>query len=392
MRIGIDATCCSNRRGFGRFARELLGAVAGLDTGDDFVLLADQQTAQQESFPPAWSVAVAQTSEAASIAASASGRRSIADMSAMRRLTANQQLDVVFFPAVYSYFPVAGDVPCVVTFHDVIAETLPHLVFDNFRSRLFWTLKSLLAVSRSSMVVTVSQASKIGLKREFGLLEDRVRVICEGPSPAFCKRHVTQGQRRERLNEIGLQSDERFALYVGGISPHKNLQTLIEAVAVLVKEDSYPNFRLVLVGDYLGDVFRTCHLDLVALARRLGVEDRIIFAGYVPDDRLVALYNLADVFVFPSYLEGFGLPAVEAMACGTPVMVSNRGSLPEVIADAGLLVDPHDPRAMASCLSHVLSDQNLRADLADRSLQRSKAHTWTRAAQQLMDILHEYKP
>ena len=179
MRVGIDVTCWCNQRGFGRFTRELVTALVSLPFGSEYVLFADQQTAEVTDFPKSCRLVIANTSAAAAVAASADGRRSIRDVLAMRRMVQNEQLDLMFFPAVYSYFPIARGVPCVVTFHDIIAETLPKLVFRSWRSRLFWELKCRLAARRADLVVTVSLASKKGLMHHFVLSEDRVAVIGE---------------------------------------------------------------------------------------------------------------------------------------------------------------------------------------------------------------------
>ena len=389
MHIGIDGTCWSNRRGFGRFTRELLRAVAALDTGDEYVIFADRQTADSAAFPAGWRVVIGETTVAATTAAAADGRRSIRDVWTMRRVVALEPLDVMFFPAVYSYFPIGGRTPCLVTFHDVIAETLGHLVFHTRRSRWFWQLKSWLAVRRADCVLTVSQASKQGLIERFGLTDDRVRVVSEAPSDVFTPADRDSDEHRAALGRCGLEADERFLLYVGGISPHKNLSTLIEAFAKLVSDSDLGKLRLVLVGDYAGDVFRTCHQQLVDRARALGADDRVHFAGYVADDDLVHLYSAATAFVFPSYLEGFGLPAAEAMACGAPVVASDRGSLPEVLDGPGELFDPHDADALLACLRRVVGDVAVQDELRRRSLARAQHLSWERAARQLVDVLRE---
>jgi len=387
MRIGIDASCWSNRRGFGRFTRELLTAIAGLNTGDEFVLFADRQTANDASFPEGWRVVTAQTSVAPTQAAASDGRRSIADMWRMRRAVHSTPVDALFFPAVYSYFPVGGRTACLVTFHDVIAETLPHLIFDTRRSRFFWNLKSRLAVRRADLIVTVSQASKQGLTDHFGLADERVGVITEGASDEFLPVAANDADHVRVLDEFGLSASNRFFLYVGGISPHKNLDTLIDAFARFASDPRFADVALVLVGDYSGDVFRTCHQSLVDRAVAAGVNDRVRFVGYVGDGRLRHLYAASVAFVFPSYLEGFGLPAVEAMQCGAAMIASNRGSLPEVVGDAGLLFDPHDAGELAERMTRVVADFALRETLQRKGLERVGAFTWRRAAEQTMELI-----
>lgn len=389
MRIGIDASCWSNRRGFGRFTRELLTAIAALDTGDEFVLFVDRQTADRARLPDGWRVVTADTSAAPTQAAAADGRRSVGDLWRMRRIAAATPVDVIFFPAVYSYFPVGGDTPCVVTLHDVIAETLPHLVFQTRRSRLLWNIKCRLAVHRADRVMTVSQASKRGIMQYYGLAPDQVSVVTESASDAFFPVADDDPAHHAALGRYGLSPRARFLLYVGGISPHKNLDTLIGAFARLDMPVDADPLLLVLVGDYAGDVFRTCHGDLVARAERYGVADRVRFAGYVPDDDLRHLYAAAQAFVFPSYLEGFGLPAVEAMRCGAPVIVSDRGSLPEVVGEAGVLFDPHDAASLSDKVRQVVTDENYQKSLRVKSLDRGRDFSWAESARQTMELMRD---
>ncbi len=402
MRIGIDATCWLNRRGFGRFTRELLRAIAALETEDEYVLFADEQTAQQADFPTQWRVVIARTRVAPSQAAAADGRRSLRDMWIMRRAVRREPLDLMFFPAVYSYFPVGGRVPCLVTFHDVIADTLPHLVFHTRGSRLFWGLKCRAAIRRASLILTVSQASKQGLIDHFGLSESRVCVMPEAPSAAFRPVVRESDDHHAALTRHGIDPKERFLLYVGGISPHKNLETLIEAFAQVCHGRVGPvsnrgnhrlqtcatDVRLVLVGDYAGDVFRTCHDDLLATAAEYGVSERVHFPGFVPDADLAHLYAAAQAFVFPSYLEGFGLPVVEAMACGAPVIASDRGSLPEVLDGAGHLFDPDNASDLVDALRRILTEDQYRTELQARSLRSSRRFSWEQSARRAVDVFH----
>src|SRR5688500_11310620 len=285
MRIGIDVNCWSNRRGFGRFVRELIPAmVKQSDGGDEYVLFADRQTAARANFPNGCKVVVAETSAAATEAASSDGRRSIGDMWAMRKLVKRETLDVMFFPAVYSYFPIANGVPCAVTFHDVIAETLPEKIFKTRRSRFLWNLKSKLALRRARRVVTVSEASKRGLMKHFRLPEQAMRVIGEAPSDTFAPVAKIDDAA---LTRHGIAPGERFLLYVGGISPHKNLNTLIDAfAAVTTRRADLKDVRLVLVGDYAGDAFTTCYRELCEQVARHGLQKHVHFPGFVPDEDL----------------------------------------------------------------------------------------------------------
>ncbi|MCP4262281.1 MAG: glycosyltransferase family 4 protein [Planctomycetes bacterium] len=391
MRVGIDVTCWCNQRGFGRFTRELVTALVSLPFGGEYVLFADQQTAEVADFPKSCRVVIANTSKAAVVAASAEGRRSVKDILAMRRVVRSEHLDLMFFPAVYSYFPINRGVPCIVTFHDIIAETLPKLVFRSWRSRLFWELKCRLAVWRADLIVTVSHASKKGLMRHFGLSEDRVAVISEAPASSFAQAASSKQADAEVLRRYGLELGKRYILYVGGISPHKNIDTLIEALAEVHKETSLEDVHLVIVGDYAGDAFNTCYEELCTVVECYGLDCIVHFTGFVPDDDLVHLYKACQAFVLPSYLEGFGLPVVEAMACGAAVVTSDVGSLPNVLDGAGELFDPHDMLALVDCLKRILGNSAYKRELQRRSLQRALDFSWESSAQQLMNIFSSMK-
>ncbi len=192
--------------------------------------------------------------------------------------------------------------------------------------------------------MTVSQASSRAIQRWLGRPDPRIRVITEGPDPIFGPR-AAGPESDGVLRRHGLRPGERYLLYVGGLSPHKNLPRLVEAFARSGGDD----VRLVLTGD-VHDVFHTCVPAIRAAIERHGLGGRVILTGFVPDEDLVFLYGRAFALVQPSLLEGFGLPAVEAMACGTPVISSQAGSLPEVIGEAGVYFEPTDVRSIAAVM------------------------------------------
>jgi len=164
---------------------------------------------------------------------------------------------------------------------------------------------------------------------------------------------------------------------------------LLEAFASLVADDKWNNVKLVLVGDYSGDVFLSGYdaLRRAAAAPELG--DRVIFTGFVPDEDLVYVYNAAGVLVLPSLDEGFGLPAVEAMACGTPVIVSRAGALPEVVGDAGMLFDPHSPWELKEHLEKVLADGEKQTTMRQRGLRRSGDFSWEKSAAVALEVFEK---
>lgn len=387
MRIGVDANCWANNRGYGRFTRELLTALLALDTHNEYLFFLDRDTSDKATIPGSARKIVVDAKHAAVKAASADGNRSLTDIWAMSRAVLRNDVDVFFFPTMYSYFPIFNRVKVVVTLHDLIADNYPELTFPNPRSRFFWRVKQRMAVWQAATIATVSEYSKSQISERFRLPNARLRVISEAAQPIF--RVTEPGDELDAvLRRYRLSADEKFLLYVGGISPHKNLSALIEAFHK-IRSYGVSDVKLVLVGDFKDDPFYSAYPALRAQIDALNLDGSVIFTGFVPDEDLVHLYNIATALVLPSMDEGFGLPAVEAMACGTPVAASNCGSLPEVLGDAGVYFDPRKPADIANVLVSLLNDKNKRRELSDRGLARSRTFRWERAAAETLSIFDE---
>jgi glycosyltransferase involved in cell wall biosynthesis len=321
-------------------------------------------------------------------AASASGRRSVKDLWSMSREVLRHKIDLFFFPAVYSYFPIFNRTKIIVTVHDVIADHHPELVFPNSRLKMFWKLKQNTAIRQAHLILTVSEYSKREIIEYFKLPESKVRVVSEAARSVFS---VLQpgSEINQTLSRFDLEPDKDFLLYVGGISPHKNLNALIDALQLIVSDANFSSIKLVLVGDYKDDPFFSAYPSLKKQIDRLGLSDKVIFTGYIEDLELAHLYNSTSLVVLPSFEEGFGLPAVEAMACGAPVAASNRGSLPEVLGKAGRFFDPTDTENMAETLRHILGNHALRKEMSQTGLARAKEFLWNKAAKDMLVIFNE---
>ena len=384
MRIGIDGGCLSNRRGFGRFSRELLRALAQrVDPARHQVsVFVDRPSLALVEVPAPFQTVAVDVREAPSRAASAEGRRKLGDLFAMGHAVSRSRLNLMYFPASYSFFPVWNVSKVVTTLHDTLALAHPELVFNRWRGKLAWKAKEHAAVAWSDRIVTVSESARRDLIAWFRLDPARVTAITEGPDAIFSPR--PSGESAEVLRRFGLNPAKRYVLYVGGLSPHKNLIRLIEAFRSVVPED----VPLVLVGDF-GDVFQTHVPQLREAVARHGLERRVLFTGYVDDPDLAHLYSRAYALVQPSLMEGFGLPAVEAMACGTPVISSTAGSLPEVVGDAGVFFNPLDVSEMAAKLNGLLADPRERSRLAKLAKARAASFSWDRAAGLLLDIFED---
>jgi glycosyltransferase involved in cell wall biosynthesis len=386
MRVCFDGSCLVNRRGFGRVAHQLLAALAEADHAHEVFVVVDRPSESRLTIPSRFQKLIADVAEPPAKAASATGRRSLTDMLAMGRCVARAKLDLIYFPASYSFFPVWNVPRVVVTMHDMLALTHAHLVFPTWQGRLAWRLKEHFAALWATRIVTPSQASRRDLVSVFNLPDRKINMMTLGTHSHF--RVVSDGPLSDSvLTKYGVRPGSRYLIYVGGLSPHKNLPRLIEAFA----QGASPETNLVIVGD-MGDVFHTHVPVLREAVARNGLGDRVNFTGFVPDDDLVYLYNRAYACVQPSLMEGFGLPPAEAMACGIPVLASTAGSLPEVVGDAGAFFDPTDVPAMAKAIERLLADPAERDRLAAVALKRCSLFTWTLAAEQLLDCFDEIDP
>ncbi|GAB4390912.1 glycosyltransferase family 4 protein [Albidovulum sp.] len=377
MHIAIDASPWDNERGFGRFTRSLVGALVAREAGFRYTLLCDRPP--ERPVPAGVSVAVAGAAKSMAEASSGTAARGGGDLFAMSRAAGRLGADLFFFPASYSYYPLLARIPVLTCFHDTIPERFPDLVFPTRRNYRLWQIKSWLARRQSRRVMTVSEASARDLAAMLRVPRDRIDVITEGADAVF-RPIADRAVLAECRARHGIAADDRVLVYVGGFNRHKNVLRLIEAMPAILA--ARPEARLVIVGRVTGARFWDNVDELRAGASRdARASARITFTGEIPDDEMARLLNIADALVFPSLLEGFGLPALEAMSCGTPVLASDRGSLPEVVGEAGLFFDPEDGAALAAAAIRLLGDDALRAELADKARARAALFTWERAAE-----------
>lgn len=297
----------------------------------------------------------------------------------MGRLAATVPYDVFFFPTLYSYFPLLQRKPCIVCYHDATAERFPELLFPTRRNHWLWRAKTALAHVQTTRAMTVSETSAADLETFHKFPRARIDVVTEAADGAFEVIGDPDVRNKARAHHA-IPQDARLLVHVGGMNAHKNILGLLKAMPRIIAAE--PTTHLALVGDTSGKGFWDNVAELKAfVAATPPLAGHVHFTGYISDPDLARLLNASDALVFPSLWEGFGLPAVEAMSCGIPVLASSRGSLPEVVGDAGLLFDPEDFEAIASCVIGFLGDAQLRARLAQNALARSRLFTWTRAAE-----------
>lgn len=236
-----------------------------------------------------------------------------------------------------------------------------------------------LAARKSSRIITVSKASKDSIIRELGVPDEKIIVTYEGTNQIFRQIFDVEQIRRIRT-KYNLTSD--YIIGIGSTDPRKNISGLVQAYAHL-QANLKTAYQLVIIwtNKYLSKV-------LMKQVEDLGLNERVRFLSQVSDEDLVLLYNGASLFAYPTLGEGFGLPLLEAMACGTPVVAANNSSVPEIAGDAAILVNPADTRDLSETISKVLSDGNLRSELSYKGLKRAKEFSWERCAKETIQVYH----
>ncbi len=366
VRIGIDARKLHDF-GIGTYIRNLLRELARIDHDTEFVLLSraadrNELTALGRNFR-----AVTETA----------GNYSVAEQIKIPLALKRERVDL--FHAPHYVLPPLVSCRSVVTIHDCI-----HLMFPQYLptrgAKTYAKVSIAMATRRATRVMTVSETSKRDIMNLFGTDASKIDVIYNSYDERFA---VAPGDEEISRVRERYQLHEDFILYAGNVKPHKNLERLIEAFH-LVRERGLDHVKLVMIGD---DISKYAALRRAVHQHQL--HPYVRFLGYLPEGTLAAMYRLASVFVFPSLYEGFGLPPLEAMASGTPVVTSNVSSLPEVAGHAALLVDPHDPSAIADAICRVLTDDALAADLRTRGLARARQFSWEASVRRVREIYGE---
>ena len=388
MRIGIDATCWHNRRGYGRHARALLRSLVRLDRANRYTLFLDSEEAAEPT-PQGCEVRLLRPAVPTVVAASANGHRSLADMWRMSRALSGPEFDAILFPTIYSFVPVFSRARKLVMVHDVIAETYPHLTVPRRTARLFWQLKTAIGRFQADALITVSDYSRDGIVNHFHLDPERVFVVGEAADPVFRKLdHPVAGPK---LRALGLDGSRRMAVYMGGFSPHKNLTALVSAFARIAARQEFEDVVLVMTGETSSDAFHTYYATIAAQVESLGLRERVIFTGYLDDENAVVMLNLASVLLLPSLMEGFGLPAVEAAACGCPVIATKASPLAQWLGAGGIFIDP-DEDEIARALETVLSSGELQSRMRASGLAAAGRLTWENAARQMREVIQKVVP
>ena len=280
-------------------------------------------------------------------------------------------LNTTLYHSLYYLMPYRPGIPTIVTAYDTIPLASPQYV--SFKVRLFFYIAMLLTTRIANQIIAISEATARDLVKHFRVSENRIDVIPLAPDPGF------KPQDQDKINELcfRLGINKPYVLYVGSNKPHKNLVRLIEAWRKIQSQ----SHTLVIAG-----FWDMRYPEAQERAMSLNLKDRIQFVGEVAETDLPALYSGAELFVFPSLIEGFGLPILEAMACGVSTVTSNTSAMPEVAGDAAMLINPYKADSLADGIYRLLNDKKHRTALARKGLVRVKEFTWKRCALETLGV------
>ncbi len=360
--------------GIGTYIRSLVHALGAIDTRNQYTLISGPEDVRTlAGLPENFRTAVYSRSDFDAL-------DNIAFPMFLRRL----KPDLVHIPL--NRVPLGMPLPYVVTTHDMSS-----LLFEEQGSdlRMRWRhYRFRRGLMRASRIIAVSEATKRDIQNLLGVPADRIRKVYNAPDPQFFVRgNGSEEQEKQRILER-YQIHYPFLLYAGNIRPHKNVPRLIEAFAVVRDQLSchpvYKDLRLIIIGDTISQ-FPSVRQAVI----KSRAEAVVRFLGFVPFDTLRCFYEAAAAFVFVSRYEGFGLPPLEAMACGTPVVTSNVSSLPEVVGDAAVQVNPANVFEIARGITEVLLDESLRSALVRCGREQAARFSWERTAREVLDIYRE---
>lgn len=379
LRIGINALFLRKvETGIGRVTKSLIEELIKLDRENSYTLYTDQRVGFH----------LPANCRAKILSSSFYRREDLVKQTFWERITIareaeKDQLDVFFSP--YNSATRFKTVPNVVLLHDVIWKVLESTYLYNFRRRIY-AQQTYEAVKVAKKVLTVSEFSRKEIHKYLDLDLDKIKVIGAGVSDVFQPMEKNDKNLAKTLKKYGVENP--YVFYIGGFESRKNVGSLLRAFAKLAKH--YSNNlrnRILVVGGEAPVVANPLLEDVKGIAKSLGIDGRVKFIGKLPDEELAHLYNGSDFFVFPSLYEGFGLTVLEAMACGTPVIASQIGSVQEVAQDTVHYFHPDREDELVQSMNRFLTDQVLKEELRVRALNRARQFNWEKSARLLLEEL-----
>jgi len=368
MHIAINCLAVPPRPyGGGNYIRRLVGHLSKIDTDNQYTVYVSSTNSHHFS----------ELGPNFNFVSSYSHRplRILWEQTGLPRDLSHRKIDVFHGPAFVS--PWVKVCPQVTTIFDMTWFLFPEK--HTFVKRHYFKTMIPRSVRQSDVIIAISESVKKDIVRILDVPPEKVEVTYLGKEESF--KPVRSAERLGRVRaKYGLTG--KAVLFVGVVEPRKNLVRLIQAFTRL--KALHGDYRLVIAGGFGWD-----YKEVLKAARESGIRERVLFTGFIPDEDLPELYNAAEVFVYPSLYEGFGLPVLEAMACGIPVITSNVSSMPEVAGDAGILVDPRSTADLAQALDRVLADSTLRKQMREKGLERSRLFSWEKTARQTLEIYRQ---
>lgn len=371
MRIGINTLVAvpSQTGGVKTYLSKLIEALAKIDKLNEYILFVapwnkDLFRVRQKNFQQ--------------IICNVPGKflaiRVLYEQAVLPILAWRNKIDVLHSPA--SVSPFILPCPCVLTLHDVTSFVFPELTPTI--SRYYWNIVFKISARLANLIITASHSAKRDIIKFLGVSEEKIEIIYHGSEP-----EISDLQNKSHLGLVQNKGkgDAPYILWVGKMYNHKNLTRLLYAYKRLKKTYQNISHRLVLCG-----MKGWGYSSLIRTIEELALEDKVVFTDYVPDDVLISIYAAASLFVFPSLIEGFGFPVLEAMSCRVPVITSNCGAMAEIAGEAALLVDPYNVEEIAEAMHKVLVDKNLRKNLIEKGLKRAREFSWEKAARETLNV------
>jgi glycosyltransferase involved in cell wall biosynthesis len=367
MRIGIDATALPPQPvGAGNYIIELVRALHTLDSQHEFIIFAQQHGRELIGSPARTGFEWIDLPDHSPV------RRLIWEQIEFPNLLKKQRIDLLH--SLHYTRPLRLACRSIVTIHDMTFFLFPHL--HTRAKRIFFPAMIRYSARAADALIAISESTRQDAIRILGLPPGKITSVPLGVRPEF--RHV-HDQTLKADVRARYHLPEKFLLFVGLVEPRKNLPLLLKSYHRVVSQGTH--LPLVIVGRN-GWMYEQV-LELIA---SLGLTEAVHLAGYVSPEDLPIVYNLADVFIYPSLYEGFGLPPLEALACGTPVITTAISSMPEHIGQAGLLIPPGDEDALTQAIIRLLNDRELKSRLAILGPQQAAQFTWTRTAHQTLQV------
>jgi glycosyltransferase involved in cell wall biosynthesis len=373
LRIGIDGRgIFQELDGIGRYSLNLIRGLASIDRKNEYVILKNREVegkiAEEKNFHE---VSVSY--------------RHLSLLTPLYLPLLLNRFNLDIFHSLFFVGSIWGVESQIVTVHDLMALTFPGFfggrsLLKEKAAFLYHRVFVPLSVRKSKKIIAVSQSTKSALVETLHVPPGKISVIYEGVDDCFRKAHT---KREIEAFKIRKGLPDQYLLYVGNMKPYKNIRLMTSALSLLKRENQLRH-KLVIAGKK-GRFFPLVYSEV----KDRELVDQVIFLDYVGDDELPLLFKNADMFLFPSVHEGFGLPALEAMSLGVSTIVSNASSLPEVVGDGALLVDPESPQSLANAILRISNDSKLRSELSRKGIERSRAFSWEKTAHETLKLYRD---